>query len=126
MNRPEQELQIQVANFLRYAMPPTVFWFAPNPGIARKKGARVGKIQKNMGVKAGVPDLVFMRGMKPFGIELKAPRGTLNAAQKEVHIELIDADVPVYVATSLDQVEFILRDLGIPLKATAGDLRCPA
>lgn len=64
-----------------------------------------------MGMKVGIPDLIFMRRHHPFGIELKAPgkEKNLSPNQRDVRKEFASAGLLYYVATSIDEVAEILR-----------------
>jgi len=117
MERHEERLQKAVAAFLTVAMPPDLFWFHPPNGGGRSK-AEAG-IFKAMGVKAGVPDLVFLRA-QPFCIELKSDKGRASPTQIAVHDALLTAGVRCFEARSVEEVEGILRAIGIKLKATTG------
>lgn len=82
MLRPEQQLQQQVAGFIRKAYPGLLWWHTPNQS-GRRDAARLGKILKSMGVLAGVPDLTIIlpTGHAAF-IELKAGKGKLTEGQE--------------------------------------------
>ena len=73
MKRPEQIIQIHVASHLAKIEAFTgafTFFHVPNGGY---RTAAEGSIFKQMGVRAGVPDLVIMiKGGKTVFIELKA------------------------------------------------------
>jgi hypothetical protein len=131
---PEQDLQQQVVRHLSLVLPPPPdgpVWFAPDPGLppyvpggsseqlrARilEHAAKVAGIRKSMGVKAGIPDLVFL-GRRPFAIELKAPTGgVVSDDQTEMHAALESVGVAVHVARSIVEVEQALRDQGVQLR----------
>jgi hypothetical protein len=121
MNRPEQALQQQVVAYLRAAVPPPPMgpvWFAPDPGVLAggQHAARIGAIRKSMGVKSGVPDLVFL-GARTFGIELKAKAGKPSAEQITMHADLAIAGVRVFVARTLPEVQSALIEMGVPITA---------
>lgn len=79
--RPEQALQQQAVAFIDRAYPAALYFHVPNS--SGNRGAVLGGILKSMGVKAGVPDLVFIlpHGVAAF-IELKASAGRLTPAQQ--------------------------------------------
>lgn len=115
MRRPEQALHIAVANFLRVALPPHVAWnHVPNGG-ARSK-AEAG-IFKEMGVRAGWPDIQIVHQGRLYGIELKADRRKPSDAQERCHTDLMLAGADVDVCRSLEEVERRLRLWNIPLNA---------
>jgi hypothetical protein len=67
--------------------PGVVYWHTPNSGEGRS--AHQGRVLKQQGVKAGIPDLLFLWGGL-FGIELKKPNGKpaetqLHTSQKQMH-----------------------------------------
>jgi hypothetical protein len=111
--RPEQALHIAVADFLRVALPAHVIWnHVPNGG-ARSK-AEAG-IFKEMGVRAGWPDIQIIHKGRLYGIELKADRRKPSDAQEKCHADLMLAGADVDTCRSLDEVERRLKLWGIPL-----------
>src|SRR5687767_3359370 len=78
----EQALQRAVCQHLHARIAPgVVWWHTPNGG---KRNAIEGAIFKSLGVKAGVPDLIFLKESVMFALELKADRkGRLSPAQKQ-------------------------------------------
>lgn len=52
-------------------MPGVVYWHTPNGG--ERRDAFEGKRLKQMGVKAGIPDLLFFNACRLYSIELKEP-----------------------------------------------------
>lgn len=117
MKRPEQSLQIAVAQYLGRTLDPCVVWSA----IGHGGGGKVrGAILKGMGVKAGLPDLLIWWSDKASGydycagIELKSPMGRLSVAQRRMGERLRRVGVLVYVCRSLDDVQIVVRELGIP------------
>lgn len=113
--RLEDDFQVLVCDYLRLVVPPDVIWFAASngaliAGTARLRAMRVALL-KRMGMKVGIPDLIFLRRHMPFGIELKAPGKPprLNENQKSVKKEFAAASIPYYVANSFEEVQQILR-----------------
>lgn len=104
MNRPEQVLQQACAAYLHAVLPPPpegpVWFHVPNGGGRSK--AEAG-IFKSMGVKSGIPDLVFLSA-NPFCIELKADRGDLSDEQEEVINDLNAFGIRTHVCRSLEDV----------------------
>ena len=117
MRHPEQDFQKAVVGFLSVALrADEVFFFHPANGGARSR-AEAG-IFKAMGVKAGVPDLVFVSGRGFFAIELKAPGGgVVSTAQKAVHETWRGFGVGVAVCKSLEEVCACLKGWGFTLRA---------
>lgn len=78
--------------------PNVVYFHVPNGG---SRSAVEGARFKAIGVKAGVPDLVFLAYQRFYLMEWKEPgKGTLSKAQREMHPRLIRAG-----ATSLITVD---------------------
>ncbi len=116
-NRPEQALQKAVCQYLDVALPPdAIYWHTPNGGGRSKAEAGIFKA---MGVKPGIPDLFILRNGLLFGIELKAGRGTVTAAQEAMHEALERQHVPVAVCRSIHDV-YAKLDGYIPLRAKVG------
>jgi hypothetical protein len=113
--RPEQQLQIAVAAFLRHALKPPVLWSAFPAGGG---GAIRGAILKSMGLQAGWPDVLVMApGPIIVGIELKAGKGKQTPQQIDIQNGFIECKATYYVARSVDEVEGFLKGVGIPLHA---------
>lgn len=72
--------------------PNVVYFHVPNGG---SRNAAEGKRLKESGVKAGVPDLIFLAHQRFYCLELKEPggKGRLSPAQLAMHPRLIDAGV---------------------------------
>lgn len=121
MRRPEQILQQNAVKFLRQALPPPPagpVWFAPDPGVfaSGEHARKIGGIRKSMGVRSGIPDLVFI-WRTPFAIEFKAPNGAPSGVQKEVMAELATMGANTYIARRLEDVQIALEAEGVPLNA---------
>jgi hypothetical protein len=113
--KPEQKLQIQVAEFLDVALPIDSAWTAINPVPAKSKA--VAGLSKAMGLKAGFLDILILYRAGAYLIELKAKRGKLSDDQHGMTAQLISAGAKCAVARSLDEVIAILNGFGIPLRA---------
>lgn len=70
MQRPEQPVQIAIANYLRWR---GFLFTAPDAGI-NVKSERMRAIYKSMGRMAGVPDLLVWIPGGTLGIEVKKPK----------------------------------------------------
>ncbi|MEP3114133.1 VRR-NUC domain-containing protein [Nisaea sp.] len=108
----EDDLQKLCANYLRTVLPPPPagpFWFHTPNGGSRAKGE--GAKFKEMGVKAGFPDLAFLRALPAlsFCIELKAKKGVLTKDQKEVIPALLTLGIRTYVCRSLEDLMCVLE-----------------
>lgn len=114
--RPEDSLQIAVADYLRIAAPDLLWFHVANE---RKCSPQRGDMLKLMGVLAGVPDLVFVLPDGHVGfIELKAGKGRLSKAQDEFFERALHIGARCHVARSVDDVESIMRyHLRVKLRA---------
>lgn len=100
MKRPEQEIQRAVTAHYAARAFPGVFMFAvPNGGYRRRVEAA---IMKGTGTVAGVPDTIWIREGKIFGLELKAPSGKLSGRQADIMEEMESCGAICYVAFGLD------------------------
>ncbi|HVJ31630.1 MAG TPA: VRR-NUC domain-containing protein [Terriglobia bacterium] len=117
MNRPEQQLQITVAQFLDMALPADAVWTAVNPVPGKTKA--VAGLSKAMGLKAGFPDVLIFWQKRLYLIELKTDRGRLSPEQRDMMNDLIDAGAFYGIAKSLDEVIGHLTYWKFPLKARA-------
>ena len=109
--QPEQDLQKAVAVYLTACLVKPWRWSAfPAGGGGKVRGA----ILASMGLKAGIPDLLFFHPDGDWhGIELKAPKGTATEEQ----IDFLEwANGRSAVCRSLTQVEATLRAWGVPLR----------
>ena len=115
MKRPEEALQRQVASFLRATVPAPpmgpVWFHVPNGGARSRAEAGIFKV---MGVKAGVPDLLFLWS-RPFAIELKALKGTSSDAQKAMLADLELVGIKTFVCRSMDELQAALNEMRVPL-----------
>jgi hypothetical protein len=85
MRRRQPEAQIQRAVFEHFRIrsaPNTLAWHTPNGGWRSPIEA---KILKGLGVRAGVPDIIAVRGGQMFCLELKSEHGRLSPAQIAAH-----------------------------------------
>jgi hypothetical protein len=116
-DRAEERIHIAVVEYLRFAAPGLVWFHVPNGG--RRDPGEAAKL-KQMGVRAGVPDLVFVLpdGRSAF-VELKSDAGTLEPEQA-AFFDAIPVEVPRAVCRSIDDVERALLSWGVTLKARAG------
>jgi hypothetical protein len=88
-------------------LPGVVYWHTPNSGEGRS--AFQGKVLKQQGVKAGIPDLLFLWGGL-YGLEMKRPGGVLNPAQRLMHPRLLAAGMVACVTCdSLEGAKEVLR-----------------
>jgi hypothetical protein len=55
-----------------------------------------------LGVRSGTPDLIIIKAGRAYGLELKAPGGTLTPSQIAAHSLLISAGAMVATADKID------------------------
>jgi hypothetical protein len=116
MRRPEEALHRQIVELLNVyeARGLLAFCHPYNGGYRTPAEAGIGTA---LGVKAGVPDLLIWL---PYGkhvcVELKAPlaKARLSPAQIGWIRRMTDMGVAVHVCRSIDEVEAVLRDNGVP------------
>lgn len=109
-HRPEQVLHQQVARLLDTILSDS-WWTTIGHG---RPGRLQSAIQKGMGVKPGVPDIMILDAGRVIFIELKAKGGQLSEAQKACHPLMRQAGAAVYVARSLEDVVSALDDARVP------------
>lgn len=117
VNRAEQTLQIQVADYLTWALaPPWRYTAFPSGG----GGLQRGRALKRMGLKRGPADLLlFGPGARLVQIELKTAKRVVSEAQREWHAAMTALDFePTIIARSLDAVRAALAAAGVPLRET--------
>lgn len=114
----EFDLQRAICIWLDTALLPNVlYWHTPNGGT-RTSGFE-GKRLKQIGVKAGVHDLVFLYGGL-YGLELKAPgkyrtpEAGLSQAQRNFHRDALAAGmVASATADDLETARQVVRSWGL-------------
>jgi hypothetical protein len=106
-NRPEQEIQRAVFAHLAVRCTRDCFAFhVPNGGWRSRVEAA---IMKDLGVRAGVPDIIAIKGGRCYALELKAPGGDLTSVQRNTHSALAAAGVEVAVAAGIDAALAVLE-----------------
>jgi VRR-NUC domain len=106
--QPEAQIQRAVFQHIRLRLAPGAFAFhVPNGGARRPIEAA---ILKGLGVTAGVPDVIAIKGGRTFALELKAPGGRLTDAQRAAHEALRAAGAEVAIADSLGAALRQLQD----------------
>lgn len=78
--QPEFRLQCALVRHIRARLTAGTYWTALPMG--EKRSAATGARLKAMGVRAGAPDLLFIRGGQCIGVELKAKGGRQSETQK--------------------------------------------
>ena len=113
MNRPEEDLQRTIVEWLRWnrrRWEHRMLWFAvPNQKGTRSR-AEMGVLQAS-GVEPGVADLVFVGDLaRVLFVELKAPgrEGRLSADQREFLERCTRLRIPYRVESTLEDVIHLL------------------
>lgn len=88
-----------------------IFWFHPANG--GKRSWSEGKSFKAMGVVAGVPDLIILKGGEVFALELKSSAGRVQPSQRLCHAAMQEAGAKTAIAKGLDEALFTLECWGI-------------
>lgn len=105
-DKREERLHKKLVCILRMDINPGIYWFHPANG--EKRHISTGVKLKEMGVRAGAPDLVFLRQGHFYGLELKADGGSLENSQRQAHKDIVDAGGTYAVAkgihAALDQL----------------------
>jgi hypothetical protein len=107
----EAQIHKAVVSHLVQRGEPDVFWFHPANG--GKRSWSEGKSFKAMGVVAGVPDLIIIKGGEVFGLELKAAGGRVQPSQRLVHEAMQEAGAKTAIAKGLDEALVTLECWGI-------------
>jgi hypothetical protein len=89
-SRPEQQIQRAVFEHLALRGAPAMFAFHPANGGWRSRVEAA--ILKGMGVRAGVPDIIAIKGGRCYALELKAIGGRLTPVQRDIPLV---ADKPI-------------------------------
>lgn len=114
--RPEEELQKVVAEYLDYSLVPPARWLH----IPNQRGTRAqfeNELLKAMGVKAGAADvLVFTPGGRFIWIELKSETGRLSAEQQDWRDWAQTIGAPWFLCRSLADVIEALTSCQVGLK----------
>jgi len=107
----EQQHHMALVKHLQVRTKPGVFWCHIPNGEYRAKVTAA--ILSGMGVKRGVPDLLFIDNGKTFFLELKREGGRRSDAQNAVHAELRRAGAVVDTACGLDEALDVLEAWGL-------------
>jgi hypothetical protein len=111
----EDDLQRATCQFLTVSLPDDATYFAiPNGG---KRHRREAARMSGLGLRAGVPDLCVVHRGRALFIELKAKRGVVSAAQREMQRRLIYAGAAVCLCRSVAEVEASLLEAAVHLRA---------
>jgi hypothetical protein len=81
------------------------------PASVYRTGAAT--ILKGLGVVAGTPDVIILKGGVTYALELKAKGGRLSETQRTTHAAMIAAGAVVGVAHGIDQALAWLEEHGL-------------
>jgi hypothetical protein len=110
----EESFQRALVTFLQIALPHDAMYFhVPNGGPSKKVNGR----RKGLGVVAGVPDLCVIHRGRALFLELKAKRGVVSSAQRNLHKLLVHCGAEVMTVRSVPEAEAALREACVPLRA---------
>jgi len=103
---PEHELQVRLVKDLRRLVMPGILWFSVPNGDVRtvQAGARL----KAEGLRAGIPDLIFIRFGRVYGLELKALKGKQSPSQAIIEMEWLNAGGIYELATGYTEAINVL------------------
>jgi len=107
----ENQLHSAVSVLLSHALRPGAYFFHV-PNDAKRSYATAARL-KQMGMRAGHPDLTILFAGRAYLIELKSARGRVTDAQTRAHALIADAGCPVAVCRSVEQVHEQIRDWGL-------------
>lgn len=97
----ETKLHIAIVDLLKAtALPGVIWWHTPNGG---KRSKREAAKLKEMGVRAGVPDLIICQpNGRIWFMEIKTPKGRVSDDQKAfIHDVEANGFAPVFVVRSI-------------------------
>jgi hypothetical protein len=115
--KPEEQIHKAVISHLAARSEPGAFWWhTPNGG--KRHVAEAVKF-KALGVVAGVPDILILKGGRLYALELKAPGGRLSPAQRLVGPRMEDCGAIISVAKSIDEALVTLEYWGILKRSVA-------
>ena len=106
MARAEQQIQRAVFEHLALRGAPAMFAFHPANGGWRSHVEAA--IFKGIGVRAGVPDIIAIKGGRCFA-RTQGPGGHLTSVQRDAHAALAAAGATVSVAYGLDDALAVLE-----------------
>jgi len=118
----EQQLHQVIATYLTRALPEGSWHCAIDS--AGKASLRVAQNLKARGGKRGTPDhCCLIPGLKALFLEVKTNVGRISPEQEHVGARIFNAGHYWFCVRSVEAVETILRDLGVPLRATVSGIR---
>ncbi len=125
----EEDLHVRVAAYLKHVLPDDVVWWH-TPNGARydpKNAAATAALMDMMGLLPGIPDILILYRGRLYGFDLKSRSGTASAAQIDTAARLVAADAEIFdpkvPVRTLEQVEGLLTEWGMPLAFSYRDLK---
>jgi hypothetical protein len=113
--RQEFATQAQLVAKLQELLDPGVTFFSALEN--RPRSFLAGLFQKKLGVRAGLPDLIFVVSRRPpVFIEMKGKRGVPSPVQRRVFADLKAKGADVYVARSVGAAIEALRRSNVPFR----------
>lgn len=122
----ENQIHLAIAKYLNMVIKrPSRWWTIEVSNQASGKAAMFRQVAlKAKGVITGTPDIQIMwvnlnsdgwgrPELKLIFLEVKAPKGTLTERQEALHAELREDGHEVHVVRSVEDVEKILKELGV-------------
>ena len=131
-NNPEQDLQIEMIDWLDLALNPYDGWrwHTPNEGQqGGVKGKVIGQIRKNMGLMPGFPDLCITHSSlicaecgaaRIIGVEVKV-KSPQTQNQKACQARFEQYGWPYYIARSIDDLREMLKKENVPVRVREFD-----
>jgi hypothetical protein len=109
--QPETQLQRAIVQHYRVRATPGTFMFAvPNGGVRSPIEAA---IQKSTGTVAGIPDTIWIRDGKVYGLEIKTEAGKPTKAQLDTIAAMEKAGAYCAIAYGLDRALRCLESWGL-------------
>lgn len=111
MRHIEDGIQQAIIAYLRICCPQVIACAIPNGGYRNpREAARL----KTTGVLAGIPDILIVgKAGQAYFLEVKAAKGKLSPAQKDIHAQLETLGAPIATVRSVDDVRAALREWGV-------------
>ena len=114
---PERDLQRLIVSYVRRCCPHVILAATVNEqagtGTVQQR-MRFGQMRKLSGVLSGAPDLtLFLPGGRVLLVELKAPKGVMSDAQKDLHPRLAALGHVVCIVRSLEEMKEALVRSGV-------------
>jgi hypothetical protein len=116
VNHPEQLVHQSIAAYLNVALPPDA-WHAAIDSAGKASLAIAARL-KARGGKRGTPDHVVLWQGQNLWLEVKSPVGRVSYDQTEVSERIRAAGGKWAIVRSIIDVEAVMRQFGVPLRAT--------